>query len=108
MYLSSDVIRQMLCQFDDCFFDIPIYVSCEFGKTKRSGSLYIEVKIQENADYKNWVHYGDNQKADIDMPKKLGIKTIKSRIFISNVLNVFSFIFIVLIPSFLGISISDL
>ena len=21
MYLSSDVIRQMLCQFDDCFFD---------------------------------------------------------------------------------------
>ncbi len=73
MYLSSDVIRQMLCQFDDCFFDIPIYVSCEFGKTKRSGSLYIEVKKQENADYKNWVHYGDNVRSDINIAQLLGI-----------------------------------
>ncbi len=73
MYLSSDVIRQMLCKFDACFSNIPIYVSCEFGKTKRSGSLYIEVKKQENADYKNWVHYGDNIRSDVNIPQLLGI-----------------------------------
>lgn len=75
MYLSKDIIRHMLCKVDDVFQDIPIYVSSEYGRTKSTG-LYQIVKKCENAEFSDWVHYGDNIHADIEAASRLGIKTI--------------------------------
>ena len=75
MYLSKDIIRHMLCKVDAVFQDIPIYVSSEYGRTKSTG-LYQIVKKYENAEFSDWVHYGDNIYADIEAASKLGIRTI--------------------------------
>lgn len=75
MYLGRDAIRHILCKADAVFQDIPIYVSSEYGRTKRGG-LFQVVKKRENADFSEWVHYGDNVYADIESPSKLGIKAV--------------------------------
>ncbi len=73
MYLSERIIREMLIRISSVFCDMPIYVSCETGKTKQSGSLFFEVAKRENASFGNWLHYGDNRKSDYLVPKMLGI-----------------------------------
>ena len=35
--------------------------------------VYRELKKEENIDYKNWWHFGDNRRADYKRPLKLGI-----------------------------------
>lgn len=64
MYLPSDSIRKMLCKFDAVFETIPLFVSCENLKTKRNGSLYEHIMVQENIDPKQWIHTGDNSHSD--------------------------------------------
>lgn len=76
MYLNEESIRCILCCVDSVFADIPIYVSSVYGETKRSGSLFWEVKKQEQANFTDWVHYGDDEVADIRSAQKLGIKAI--------------------------------
>lgn len=76
MYLGEKNIRSILCQVDPVFADLPLYVSSDYGKTKGSGGLYKLVQSIENADFSDWVHYGDNEKADIQSALKLGIKAI--------------------------------
>ena len=76
MYLSENHIRSMLCHVDSVFRDIPIYVSSEYGKTKGSGELFRLVKKKENTSFSDWIHYGDNEYADIKAAIKLGIQAI--------------------------------
>lgn len=77
MYLDEIHIRNMLCQVDPVFKEIPLYVSSAYGKTKGSGELFKIVQKQEHVDFTDWVHYGDNQYADIDAALKLGIKAMQ-------------------------------
>lgn len=74
MYLSADVIRQMLLKADPIFRDIPLYVSSEYGKRKTTGNLYRQVRELEQIEYENWTHIGDDLYQDIDVPYQLGIK----------------------------------
>lgn len=74
MYLRELDIRHMLCKHDDVFNDITIYVSSESKKTKGTTTLYHYVKEQENVDFAEWLHIGDNKSLDVDIPSKLGIK----------------------------------
>ena len=76
MYHSEKTIRSLLSHIDPIFENITIYVSSEYNKTKTSGDLYEYVKEQENVEYKNWTHYGDNSYSDIRKAKLLGIKAI--------------------------------
>ncbi len=76
MYLNEESIRCILCCVDSVFADLPVYVSSAYGKTKRSGNLFWEVKKQEQADFADWVHYGDDETADIRSAVKLGIKAV--------------------------------
>lgn len=76
MYLPNNVIRGLLCQADPVLGDLPLYVSCECGRTKKSGSLYAYVKNELNIAYSEWTHYGDNNRSDIKIPEILGIKAI--------------------------------
>lgn len=75
MYLSKEVLKDILVRIDPIFETIPIFVSSEYGVQKVNGKLYFEV--YKNIDYKygKWIHCGDNKVSDIAMPKKLFIKT---------------------------------
>lgn len=73
MYLPSDVLETMLKQNGLSVFK-ELYVSCEYGKNKASGTLFEKVK----KDYpdKSIVHVGDNPRSDDVMAKKAGFATM--------------------------------
>ena len=75
MYLPEEIIRKMLVRIALVFQNIMIYVSSEYGYTKSSGLLYKIVKEKEQAEYNQWVHYGDNVYSDQNIPNVLGITT---------------------------------
>lgn len=77
MYLGETGIRRILEQVDPIFHEMPLYVSSDYGVTKGSGELFQIVKNRENADYAEWVHYGDNVSADIAAAQKLGIQAVR-------------------------------
>ena len=76
MYWHEKQIREWLSEKDGIFSDLPIYISCDYGETKKSGKLYRLVKEKEKASFDAWIHTGDNTKADDSSPKKLGIKSV--------------------------------
>lgn len=73
MYLGEDIVRNMLVSIDTIFRDIPIYVSCDYKKTKNVGSLYTYIHNKYNVEYRDWHHTGDNYHSDYLIPKTLGI-----------------------------------
>lgn len=75
MYLSADIIRRFLVKIDSIFQDIKIYVSSEYRVKKSTGNLYLKVQEEEQADFKKWVHIGDNKNGDIKQANNLGIRT---------------------------------
>ncbi len=75
MYLSQDMLRDILVNIDDVFKDIEIYVSNEFNCTKHDGNLYKCVKEKLCLNECNWEHYGDNKYADVKRAKKQGINS---------------------------------
>lgn len=76
MYLPEKNIREILCEVDEVFSELKLYVSCELGVSKRNGLLYAEVKKREKADYSNWIHYGDNIASDYNAPQLYGINAV--------------------------------
>lgn len=78
MYLSSEVIRDMLVACDPVFEDVPLYVSCEHNAKKNTGALYGVVKRLELAEYGSWIHCGDDWNADCVQASKLGIDSYKT------------------------------
>ncbi len=76
MYLDMDDIRNILMQVNRVFEDIPIYVSSNYGKTKRSGKLFMKVSELEHTPYDEWIHYGDDSIADGKIPELLGMKAV--------------------------------
>lgn len=76
MYLSKRVIAAMLDKADGSLSETPLYVSCECGYTKASGTLFGYVKEQEQVEYQQWQHTGDHGRSDVDIPGKLGIRTV--------------------------------
>lgn len=77
MYLEEHIIRKMLLKVDPVFKKIPIYVSCNYGKTKQSGALFLEVAKLEKIEFNDWMHYGDNHYSDFLVPRMLGINAIQ-------------------------------
>lgn len=77
MYLSTEQIRKLLVKVDEIFADIMIYVSNEYKLTKGSGRLYQEIAKLEDVSFSDWKHYGDNEVADVERPKTLGMQAVK-------------------------------
>lgn len=72
-YHSSENLASILEHHDllkhfDC-----IYVSCDWMKTKRAGSLYDLVLQEEKIDPEKITHVGDNPQADYEQAYKKGI-----------------------------------
>ena len=74
-YLPVDFLTGILKEHGIFQSGDRIYVSCDVGKTKFNGEIYKYVHEKENIPYNHWTHYGDNRRADIVEPKRLGIKT---------------------------------
>lgn len=73
MYLNSEDIRRLLVQISPIFRDIPLYVSGELGKTKGTHTLYHYVREQEQVEFPDWHHYGDDWNLDVEIPRRMGI-----------------------------------
>lgn len=74
MYFDESVIRKFLAK-TQLKPDIKIYVSSECGSMKETGELYKFVREQENIDFENWCHIGDNMNADYRQALYLGINS---------------------------------
>lgn len=69
MYLPSKAIEMILEKNGFTGYK-KLYVSCEYGKNKASGSLF-ELVQSENSG-KNIIHIGDNPRSDFEMARKNG------------------------------------
>lgn len=71
MYLPKSVLQEILHNNGYREYE-KLYVSCEYGKSKATGSLF-EIVGKENQG--RMVHVGDNTHSDVTMAKKYGIDT---------------------------------
>lgn len=76
MYLSEKIIRYLLAKIDDVFISLPVYVSSEYCVSKANGLLYDVIKKTQLKQNEPWIHYGDNQVADIENARAMGIAPI--------------------------------
>ncbi len=76
MYLPKEEIAKFLHAVDPDLEDIPLYVSSEYGHKKDSGELFKQLFFELDYQYAEWVHFGDNSKADGAKPRELGIQGI--------------------------------
>lgn len=76
MYLPEEIILKML---EKCGINgLKLYLSSTVGLMKSSSKLFRYIKKQENIDFKDWVHIGENRFTDYEIP--LGLK-INSEIY---------------------------
>lgn len=76
MYYGEKYLREILIQVDPIFNNIKIYSSADYNASKANMDLYKIVKANENIEYKDWTHYGDNKHSDIQCAKNIGINTV--------------------------------
>lgn len=76
MYLRSEILEKILskCGYTDYK---KLYVSCEYGCSKRGGKLYPLFLKKEKLEAKRIIHIGDDLKADILQASKYGINVCK-------------------------------
>lgn len=77
-YMGEKELSKILKHHDLLKYFTKIYSSMDVLKTKRNnGEIFKYFSKVENIDFSNIIHVGDNQISDIDIPKSLGIETIK-------------------------------
>ena len=76
MYLKSDTVRLILTNGGYNLDGVNVYVSSEYVKTKRTGSLFKTVLSLENVAPHNIIHIGDNLRSDWFRPKLIGMKSL--------------------------------
>lgn len=74
MYMKSEFIRNRLESFNIFMEDDRLYVSNYYSKSKKTGSLYVEVVSQEKIDRNDLVHCGNDLWSDVAAPQKLGLR----------------------------------
>ncbi|WP_225748967.1 hypothetical protein [Paraeggerthella sp. Marseille-Q4926] len=72
MYLSKEAIEKILA---NCGIEgySKLYVSCEYGETKRNGSLFKLAMVDLNVQAGDITHLGDDLFSDYLSPRKLGL-----------------------------------
>ncbi len=79
MYLSSSNLDYLLARIVGRSPIQRIYVSSDFGKTKRSGALFPHVWALENIPPARIVHCGDDEQADFVMARAAGCRAVLLR-----------------------------
>lgn len=75
MHLLTEHIEKMLGKLTILQPEELVFVSSDVGQTKRSGRMFKEVLQKLNIPPKALLHTGDHKVADVESPRKLGIKT---------------------------------
>ena len=52
-----------------------VYTSADLGLTKRKGRIFAEVVAREKTDAKEWMHFGDDKRADLQQGLAAGIES---------------------------------
>ena len=76
MYLFQKTLQQMLVKVGAYKSGDHIYVSHEFGKTKKHGDLFPVVLQKENCNPDRILHIGDNKRADFKSARRNGMNSI--------------------------------
>lgn len=77
-YMNKKQLSRILKAHNLLVYFKDIYVSADLNLTKRNeGKIFIKVADELNVKYSEIIHIGDNDYSDIEMPKKLGIETVK-------------------------------
>lgn len=74
MYLPETFLKEVLIEQGFWKENDKLYVSCTSGKTKSTGDLFDFVAQENNINFKQWHHWGDNEQSDYKIPKKKGIQ----------------------------------
>lgn len=74
MYLSKDIIKQILIKNDYDVYD-ELFLSSEIKLTKHTGDIYKHLLTKYPYPASRVLHIGDNYHSDFTMAKKSGIKT---------------------------------
>lgn len=74
MYLPKVYIEKLLKKADSELLQLKLYVSSELGVQKSTGELYKYVFNDIEYKYAKWVHHGDNNHADGNKSRELGIE----------------------------------
>ena len=73
MYLDSVTIENIL---KNSGYDVPVIVSCEYGKNKKSGELFKAFLDKNTINSQDLIHIGDSRASDYEGAQKAGIKSI--------------------------------
>ena len=76
MYLSCATISLLLSNCGYNLDGVSLYISSEYGKTKRSGNLFKKVLDIERIRHSDVIHIGDNMLSDLLRPKLCGMKAV--------------------------------
>ena len=78
MYLPEEFLKKMLsnCGYHDLG---AVYVSCASGRSKGSGAAYKYLSDLYRLAPDEIVHIGDNYFADVESPRKIGIRSVHFR-----------------------------
>lgn len=76
MYLPEYIIKEMLLKCAPVLCQVKLYLSSTLGFMKTKQALFHYVKEQENVEFREWTHMGDNKFADFFCARKLGIKAV--------------------------------
>ena len=79
MYLKSDTVRLILQNCGYNLDGVNVYISSEYAKTKRTGSLFKTVLSLEYITPHDIIHIGDNWRSDWFRPSMVGMKAILIR-----------------------------
>lgn len=74
MYLPYEFILKILKDAGLFVENDSLYISSSIKKSKSTGNLYKYVKEDQNINYGQWLHTGDNKHSDYKTPRKLGIR----------------------------------
>ena len=75
-YLPVEFVGQLLAKADPLLAELPLYLSNDRGRVQKSTKqLYLSVFQDQDWNYGDWVHTGDNERADIKRAQALGITT---------------------------------
>ncbi|WP_022888332.1 CDP-glycerol glycerophosphotransferase family protein [Agromyces italicus] len=76
MYLPRTVIDTMLAKASADLVGLPVFLSNEHGVQKSTGQLYVRAYLDLKYDFGEWIHTGDNPRADVQMAERMGITPV--------------------------------
>ena len=76
MYLGGSIIEEILSRSGLLDSFSKVYVSSDYGLLKREGGLFKHIIATEGIKPHQVLHLGDNQKADIEVPRTLGLNVL--------------------------------